>query len=457
MEHKFVDLLVALIRNMSVFMLLAYFLTRVPAFGDILNRRYSWKNRLLLTALFGVFSIYGTISGIEIFGGVANFRDLGPTIAGLLAGPVVGASAGFLGGVYRYSLGGVTAFPCSLAPVVAGFAGGMLFLLKKGRDIRIWEAVLLMVGLELLHMALSLVICGFQAEVLAIVRAVLLPMTLANGAGMAVFFLMIENLTRERRTEAAKHRIDSELGIAREIQMSMVPESLPSFSGRANVDIHAVLKPAREVGGDLYNFFPVGEDRLCLVVGDVAGKGVPASLYMAINQKLIKAVAREGGSPGEILGRLNRELCDGNKAMMFVTIFLAFFDMRTGEIRFSNGGHNPPYLIRRGEATILSVDPALAPGILENVPYADVSLSLKKGDALFLYTDGVTEAMNDRGELYSDARLEAILNRASAASAEALCRAVLDDLRLFVGQNEQSDDITLIAMRFLGTAGAAGK
>ncbi len=456
MEHRFVDLAVALIRNMSVFMLLAYFLTRIPSFGDILTRRYSWKNRALLTVLFGVFSVYGTISGVEIFGGVANFRDLGPALAGLLAGPAVGASAGLLGGIYRYSLGGLTALPCAIAPVLAGLAGGVLFLLKRGREIRIGEAVLLIVAVELLHAALSLVICGLRQEVLAIIRSALLPMVLANGAGMAVFIFMINNLARERRTEAAKQRIDSELGIAREIQMSMVPKPRPVFPLHPGIDIHAVLKPAREVGGDLYNFFPIGEDRLCLAVGDVCGKGVPASLFMAISQKLIKAAYRDGESPGELLGRLNREICDGNDAMMFVTLFLAFVDAGTGEVRFSNGGHNPPYLIRRDAVARIAATPAPAIGLREDASYGSSTLRLGKGETLFLYTDGVTEAMNAAGEFYAENRLTAVLNRSRDLAPEALCREVLRDIEVFVGQGEQSDDITMLALRLLGPAEKIG-
>ncbi|MDX9821879.1 MAG: SpoIIE family protein phosphatase [Syntrophales bacterium] len=456
MERGFVDLAVALIRNLSVFMLLAYFLTRIPAFGDILSRRYSWNNRVLLTILFGIFSIYGTISGIEIFGGVANFRDLGPTIAGLLAGPVVGGSAGLLGGIYRYMLGGVTALPCAVAPVMAGFAGGIVFLLKKGKDVRIWEAVLLMIVMELIHAALSLVISGARDEVLAIIRAALLPMILANGAGMAAFVFMIDNLARERRTEAAKQRIDSELRIARETQMSMVPKPRLSFPLHPGIELHAVLKPAREVGGDLYNFFPIGKDRLCLAVGDVCGKGVPASLYMAISQKLIKAAYREGESPGELLGRLNREICDGNDAMIFVTLFLAFFDARTGELEFSSAGHNPPYRIRRDAAATVGSAPALAIGIRAETSYGNCALQLGKGETLFLYTDGVTEAMNAGGELYSETGLTAALNRFRDLAPEALCREILRDIELFVGQREQSDDITVLALRFLGSPEKAG-
>jgi sigma-B regulation protein RsbU (phosphoserine phosphatase) len=451
MEYKIIDLIIALIRNVSVFMILAYLLTRIPAFGDVLNRRFSGKNRVFLVLVFGLMSIYGTMTGIEIFGGVANFRDLGPAVAGLLAGPVVGAAAGLIGGIYRYPLGGITALPCALAPILAGFAGGLLFLLKRGRKIRVWEATLLMVVMEITHIGMALAISGTGREVVALVSAALLPMIAANGGGMAVFVFMLDNLARERHNEAAKYRIDSELRIAREIQMSMVPKPKPSRPGDPDGDIYAVMKPAKEVGGDLYNFFPIDADRIFFVIGDVAGKGVPASLYMAITQKLIRAETREGeGNPAGLLFRLNNELCDGNETLTFVTLFLGFFDRRTGKVVFSNAGHNPPYLVRPGGATMLEVLPAMAVGVQEEIPYENHSVQLQAGDTLFLYTDGVTEAMDAGENLYSDDRLQATLSRLHHLQPEAMCGEILADVGRFVGQNEQSDDITMLAVRFDG-------
>lgn len=451
MKHQILDLIIALIRNLSVFMILAYLLTRIPLFGDVLNRRFSGLNRLFLALVFGAFSIYGTITGIELFGGYANFRDLGPAIAGLLAGPVVGAAAGLIGGIHRYFLGGITALPCALAPIMAGLAGGFFFLLKRGREIRIWEATLLIAVMEFIHIEMALALSGTGDEMVALTGTALVPMMVSNGGGMAVFIFMLENLARERRTEAAKYRIDSELRIAREIQMSMVPrpESFPA--GGAAGEVYAVMKPAKEVGGDLYNFFPIDADRLCFVIGDVAGKGVPASLFMAITQKLVRAEARNRESdPAGLVFRLNNELCDGNDTMTFVTLFLALFDRRTGEVIFCNAGHNPPYLVRPEGAAPVKVAPAVAVGVQEDIPYANQSLRLRRGDTLFLYTDGVTEAMDGAERLYSDRRLQEVLSGLQGLQPEAMCREILADVARFVGEAEQSDDITMVALRYNG-------
>jgi sigma-B regulation protein RsbU (phosphoserine phosphatase) len=451
MNQQVIDLIIALIRNLSVFMILAYLLTRIPLFGDVLNRTFSAKNRLFLVLVFGLVSIYGTVTGIELFGGYANFRDLGPTIAGLLAGPLVGTAAGLIGGVHRYLLGGITAVPCGLAPIMAGLAGGLFFRLRRGRPVRIWQATLLIVVMEFIHIEMALALSGTSEEMVALTSTALVPMMVSNGGGMAVFAFMLENLARERRTEAAKHRIDSELTIARQIQMSMVPRMNPSGAGDAKTVLHGVIKPAKEVGGDLYNVFPIDSDRLCFAVGDVAGKGVPASLVMAITQKLIKVGMRAARRrPAELLSMLNNEMCDGNDTLTFVTLLLGSVDQRTGEVLLANAGHNPPVLVSAEGAQFIKVNPAIAIGVQENIPYSDQPLQLRPGETLFLYTDGVTEAMDEKERLYSDERLKETLHRLHHLQPEAMCREILADVARFVGGAEQSDDITMVALRFNG-------
>lgn len=443
------SIVLKLIQDLSFVMILAYLLTRIPALGDFLNRRYSLANRLFLGLLFGLVSVYGTLSAVEIFGVLLNFRDLGPTIAGLLAGPLAGGIAGLIGGAHRYLLGGLTDLPCSVATVAAGLIGGGFHLWKRGRRLMIVEAVFLMAAIEILHvLVITPAIIGLSEEVQLILRTSWIPMILVNSIGIAIFFFILHNLDRERRMEAEKHRIDSELRIAREIQTGMLPTA--ALTGDPRYTVHAVLKPAKEVGGDLYNFFTIDGERLLLAIGDVAGKGVSASLHMAITQKLIKALARTDEGPARLLGRLNRELCEGNETMTFVTLFVAYCNVRTGETVFSNGGHNPPYLIRGGEAGPLDLESGLALGIRDKAVYTDQRLQLTPGDTLFLYTDGVSEAMNDHEELFGNERLKASLSRLHALPPEAVCNGVLNDLDYFVGQHEQSDDITMTALRFSG-------
>jgi len=454
MEHRIFSMFVELVQNLAVLMVMAYVTTRIPWFGDLLNRRFSLKNDLLLGLVFGLISIFGTLSAVKTFGVLANFRDLGPAIAGLLAGPIAGGVAGLIGGAHRYFLGGITGVPCSIATVLAGLICGGFYLWKKGRPIRIWEATAVMAGITLLHvLVITPLMLGLSEEIRQILRTVMLPMLLVNCAGIALFFFILHNLNRERLNEAERHRIDNELRIAHDIQMGMLPA--PSRTGDPRFAVHAVLKPAKEVGGDLYHFFAKDKDRICLAVGDVSGKGISASLHMATTQKLLKALALSGEEPAELLDRLNRELCDGNESMMFVTLFVAFIHLESGKTVFGNGGHNPPYLVRRGVVSRLVLEPGLALGVREKAVYTNQRLCLEPGDTLFLYTDGVTEAMNGQKEFFGDKRLKTALSRLQDQEPEAICRGLMEDLAHFVGQSEPSDDITMLAVRLKAKPDAA--
>jgi len=258
----------------------------------------------------------------------------------------------------------------------------------------------------------------------------------------------IENL---KETTAAKERIESELKIAHEIQMSMVPKIFPPFPDRSEFDIFATLVPAKEVGGDLYDFFFLDDDHLCFAVADVSGKGVPASLFMAVTKTLFKSTAGNGGTPGEILARLNAEICRDNESCMFVTFFCAILNIRTGQVDYSNGGHNLPYHLHRGGVSPLENTGGRALGLVEQSPYVSGRMVLNPGEALLLYTDGVTEAMDPSDTLYSDQRLERFLASNRGSSPRQIISDLVSDVRHFAGAAPQSDDITALALRYFGT------
>jgi phosphoserine phosphatase RsbU/P len=257
----------------------------------------------------------------------------------------------------------------------------------------------------------------------------------------------IENL---KETTAVKERIESELQIAHEIQMSMVPKIFPAFPDRSELDIFATLVPAKEVGGDLYDFFFIDNDHLCFAIGDVSGKGVPASLFMAVTKTLFRATAGNGGIPGEILARLNAEICRDNDSCMFVTLFCAVLNIRTGEVDYSNGGHNLPYYLHHGGVSPLENAGGRALGVVEQSPYLSGRMVLSPGEALLLYTDGVTEAMDLRETLYSDQRLEQFLTRNRGASPRQIIGDLVTDVRHFAAGAPQSDDITGLALLYFG-------
>ena len=260
-----------------------------------------------------------------------------------------------------------------------------------------------------------------------------------------------ESIEHLKETTAAKERIESELQIAHEIQMSMVPKIFPPFPDRSEFDIFATLVPAKEVGGDLYDFFFVDDDHLCFAVGDVSGKGVPAALFMAVTKTLFRATAGNGGTPGEILARLNTDICRDNESCMFVTFFCGILNVRTGQVDYSNGGHNPPYYLHCDGVSPLENLGGISLGLVEQSPYASGRMVLRPGEALLLYTDGVTEAMDLSETLYSDQRLEQFLGTNRSSAARQIIGDLISDVRHFAGEAPQSDDITILALHYFGT------
>lgn len=449
--NSIIDLFIDLIKNMSVVIVLAYVLTRTRAYAAIMTKKeITLKQRLGLIIIFGVFSIYGTLSGIDVMGAIANIRDLGPAVAGLIGGPWVGIGAGLIGGIHRYTVGGITYIPCSISTVVAGLVGGLIYQYRKGAFVSITGAVVFMALMEAFHMGLALVIVKPFSQILPIIQSISLPMIFTNALGMGIFAFIIHNLIRERETQRTKELIESELTVAREIQMSIVPKIFPPFPERPEFDVFAILEPAKEVGGDLYDFFLLDDDHLCFTVGDVSGKGVPASLFMAVTKTLIKAKADIKLGPDEILYQVNNELCEDNDSGMFVTVFLGILTISTGDMVFSNGGHNIPYLLwKNGEVEALPKIPGMALGVMEDFTFVCASVKLRAGDSLVMYTDGVTEAMNPAGDLFNEERLENILRGFDGKAAQDEARQILRSTRQFVNGASQSDDITILVIKYL--------
>jgi sigma-B regulation protein RsbU (phosphoserine phosphatase) len=262
-----------------------------------------------------------------------------------------------------------------------------------------------------------------------------------------------ESIESLKETTAAKERIESELKIAHEIQMSMVPKTFPPFPDRREFDVFATLVPAREVGGDFYDFFFIDDDRLLFAIGDVSGKGVPAALFMAVVKTLLRATAGTAADPGDILRRLNDDLSRDNESCMFVTLFCGILHVGTGEIDYSNGGHNLPFHLHGRGLTPLDNPGGGALGVAENGVYPSARLRLGPEESLFLYTDGLTEAMDAAGELFSDERLEQLLRRTRAPGPRQLLGLVVEEVNAFSAGAPQADDITGLVLRYAGPAG----
>ena len=272
---------------------------------------------------------------------------------------------------------------------------------------------------------------------------------------------MVRARTREleasnAQLEKAKERMESELKIAHALQGAILPKTLPenpTYSG------HAVMTPAREMGGDFYDFFTLDDGRLSLVMADVSGKGVPAAFFMAIARTVMRAAAARHPNPGPCLVEVNDAICEQNPQDLFVTLFYGILDPDTGEFVYANAGHNPPFVVKRpGDVMPLPMTGGMAVGVMPGMPYDEDAVTLAPGDTMFLYTDGITEAMNVDQEEFTEARLETVLAEGRDLPVDSVLENVTSAVVKFVGEAEQSDDITCIVLRYDGAAddGASG-
>jgi sigma-B regulation protein RsbU (phosphoserine phosphatase) len=247
--------------------------------------------------------------------------------------------------------------------------------------------------------------------------------------------------------------LTTSLELAREIQMGLLPKDFPALPELKEVDIHATIIPTFEVGGDLYDFFPLDKDRLCFVIGDVSDKGIPAALFMAMTRTAFKMSALAAPeSIGHTMARVNRFLCDSNPQQMFVTALAGILDLKTGRVEYADAGHEPPFILQAAGG-VLKVDKVggLVLGFIRDEEFRTGSMQLNPGDTLVLYTDGVTEAMNVKHELFGADAIEKTLSlTGQTAASQTIIQGLLEGMRVFVGEAEQHDDIAILAIRYLG-------
>ena len=241
---------------------------------------------------------------------------------------------------------------------------------------------------------------------------------------------------------AAKAAMMSELNVAHTIQMSMIPKTFPAFPDREDLELYASLTPAKAVGGDLYDFFIRGE-KLFFCIGDVSGKGVPASLVMAVSRTLFRNISAHIDEPDYIVETMNENICEGNEQCMFVTLFVGVLDLQTGRLRYCNAGHDMPYV----EATHLPCDSNLPVGLMPDMKYSVQEAMIAPGKILFLYTDGLTEAENGKQKQFGMQRITDVIT-AFEGSPQQLIETMSDAVHEFVGDTEQSDDLTMLAFRY---------
>lgn len=259
---------------------------------------------------------------------------------------------------------------------------------------------------------------------------------------------LVQYIEELKSTTATQERIESELRIAHAIQMGMVPDSTPTFAGRNELSLSAHLLPAKEVGGDLYDYF-IKDDKLYFIIGDVSGKGIPASLVMAVTCRLFRSIASYLDKPADIIASLNDNLSDGNESNMFCTAFLGVLNLSSGELDYCNAGHNAPLLLRGDNgATPVDVTPNLPLGLFDGFPYEGQHLDLGDNALLYLYTDGVSEAENGTKELFGEQRVVSLVGTNISAEPSVIIENTIAEVARHAAGAEQSDDITVMCIKY---------
>ena len=255
-----------------------------------------------------------------------------------------------------------------------------------------------------------------------------------------------------KRVTAEKERISAKLDMASKIQSSQLPSLFPPFPDRKEFTLYASMTPAKEVGGDFYDFFMIDNDHIAFVMADVSGKGVPAALLMMVSRVLIKSSMQNGKGPGETLASVNNQLCEGNDEDFFVTVWLAVLEISTGKGIAANAGHEHPVLRRADGSYELQVYKHSMPiATMKGIPFKEHTFRMQPGDSFFVYTDGVVEATNANKELFGTERMLSALNKDPDALPEQVLTNVADGINSFVNEAEQFDDITMLCVRYLGT------
>ena len=295
----------------------------------------------------------------------------------------------------------------------------------------------------------SLSIVVPEKEMFASVRQIGVVVAILQLLGVVMIIIIlhvtVRNQLKYKALNTQKERMGKELEIAKEIQMSMIPKTFPPYPERGDIDIYASIVPAKEVGGDLFDFF-ILDEKLYFCIGDVSGKGVPASLVMAVTRSLFRTLAAHEKSPGRIVTTMNKSMSDMNESMMFVTFFCGVLDMKSGHLRYCNAGHNAPVFLTTTKA-LLPVVPNMPLGIVPDGAFQEQETDLQYDDTLFLYTDGVTEAENASHELFGEDRMMDVLSGLKGSRDHL--KAMQTAIDAFVGEAPQSDDLTMLIIHYL--------
>lgn len=459
--EQVLEIITSLIGTIAVINLVALLLQGAKHLATVRGDNNKWARAVFLGVVGGLFGIYATYSGYTMNNGaIITIRDVGPMMAGCLGGPLGGLIAGVIAGLFRL-LQGVnditagTTIPCSVSTLLIGISCGFLFkIFDKWKKRGLWAFGLGFV-MQILHLVIVFFyksgMDGFNAG-WKLMGEVALPYLFSNAVAFAIMVITLDMIARYKETEKNEKIIESELNIATNIQSAMLPTIFPDFPGRKEMNLYALMSPAKEVGGDFYDFFFVDDDHFAFLIADVSGKGVPAALFMVISKTILKNNLQSGMPLAEAIEKSNNQLLDGNNEHMFVTAWIGILELSTGRLQYVNAGHNPPAIkkmncqfeyLRKFSGFILAGK--------KDTKYKAYETYLYDGEKLLLYTDGVTEAMNTKKEQYGEDRLADFLNSSgNIVGTQNLISKLKANVTEFENGEEQSDDITILALRMSG-------
>ena len=437
-----------MIGTMAVILLVAAYAGSTQLLKKYIGKQKNWKYILFAGLFGGLFGIYGNISGIELSGAVISVRDIGPMLSGFIGGPLSGLIGGAIAGVHRLTMGGLTATACVIATCLIGLICGVLSLKLPVVMKKYCWTLLVGAAMELLHLGIVLLVVKPFSVAYDIVRQIALPFISVNAVGIASMMGIIHYTEKQQALTLERERLRSELEVASVIQHALLPTLNEKYPGRLEIAVSGSMQAAKEVGGDFYDVFFVGADKLAILIGDVSGKGVPAALFMASSKIVLQNCIRDNPKLSKALFEANNQLYEKNEADMFVTLWAGVLDLQSGSLSYACAGHNPPVLLRDGKAELVKSRGSFVLAGLEDTLYQEKQLQLQEGDLLFLYTDGVTEATTKDKQLYGEQRLLDCLAGCSELDVQAMLERVKRSVDDFVQDNEQFDDMTMLCVRW---------
>lgn len=408
----------------------------------------SLRYSLMSGFMGGILGIYGNLAGVDISGAVVSVRDVGPMFAGFVGGPIGGLVAGLIAGAHRLTLGGITAQACIIATCLIGLICGILSRKYRERIIKPQWALLVGVLMECMHLGIVLIMVKPFETAVEIVEQIALPFITINAAGFVALTFFIRSVEKRRLLSAEQNRIQTELNAASVIQRSLLPPITDIFPGREEIDVAASMEAARSVGGDFYDIFFVDKDTFAVVIADVSGKGIPAALFMVNAKQTIQNCVRDIPDLAKAVTTANESLCANNEMEMFVTAWIGLLDLKTGQLRYVNAGHNPPLIVKPDSTEFLRGRHGFVMGGMEGIAYPEQTAKLDPEDKLYLYTDGVTEAEDSGHELFGEDRLVAALQEACTLDAAGVLGKVNEEIAAHVKGCDQFDDITMMCLAY---------